>query len=358
MTTTRNGNSSLALLSRLLFPADQPTFSNDLRMNDEAFQELRELASSNHVIVRALGAYREMAISMGDRVRADWATIALNQENARIQTAVPFLAAVQDTLAAEGCDVLVIKTLDHWPDFGSDIDLYTDAEPKHVISVMQRNFNAHLAPRSWGDRLANKWNFMIRGLSEAIEIHMGRLGQTGEQAALAASLVARAKTVNIANFSFRVPCDEDRLMISTMQRMYRHFYFRLCDIVDSAGLVEADCLDYNRLQQHAEASGIWEGVATYLVIVSDYVESYRGRGLNLPAGVRNAARFGGDKIWFAREFLRVPVLGYATGLYTSELKTLALQRQFTNTARLCLLPCLASAAFLGQKITGSDKGIW
>jgi hypothetical protein len=34
------------------------------------------------------------------------------------------------------------------------------------------------------------------------------------------------------------------------------------------------------------------------------------------------------------------------------------QGDLNNSARLVLLPWLATAAFVGQKITGSDKGIW
>ena len=49
---------------------------------------------------------------------------------------------------------------------------------------MRTRFGAQIAERSWGDRLACKWNFIIPGLPEAVEIHMGRLGQTGEQVAL------------------------------------------------------------------------------------------------------------------------------------------------------------------------------
>ena len=50
---------------------------------------------------------------------------------------------------------------------------------------MQRRFDAQIAPQSWGDRLACKWNFIIPGLPDPVEIHMGRLGQTGEQRLLA-----------------------------------------------------------------------------------------------------------------------------------------------------------------------------
>ena len=147
-------------------------------------------------------------------------------------------------------------------------------------------------------------------------------------------------------------------MISALQRMYRHFYFRLCDIVDSAVLVESGAVDYDDLERAATAAGIWEGMATYLVIVSDYVNQYRGSGLDLPRSVRATARFGGDKVCFAREFLRVPILPQSAGLYRTQLTALLRRRELESTVRLGLLPWLATAAAVGQKITGSNKGIW
>jgi hypothetical protein len=223
---------------------------------------------------------------------------------------------------------------------------------------MELRFNAKIASRSWGDRLAGKWNFLIPGLPEAVEIHMGRLGQTGEQITIAAHLMERTRRVMVGNRAFRVPSVSDRLLISTLQRMYRHFYFRLCDIIDSAALVEMGDIDYLDLRSSATNAGIWEGVATYLVIVSDYVSKYRGSGLELPYFVHAAARFGGDEVYYAREFLRVPIMPQSARLYGSQLAGLLRKMELESGARLSLLPWLATAALVGQRITGSDKGIW
>jgi hypothetical protein len=147
-------------------------------------------------------------------------------------------------------------------------------------------------------------------------------------------------------------------MISTLQRMYRHFYFRLCDVIDSAGLVESGIVDFGDLRNAASSADIWEGVATYLVIVSDYVKQYRGTGIVLPQIVRDAARFGGDQVYFAKEFLRVPILPQSAKLYTSQLAGLLRKGEVQSGARLSLLPWLATAALVGMEVTGSDKGIW
>jgi len=359
---------SMLLLSHLLLSVDTTRQVPERRTNlldsqltnisGEDFDELATLASSNHVIVRGMENFRNLVQSFRDEARVVWAADALAAEHARIQNAVPNLHAICAAFEQEGHDITVIKSLDHWPDLGSDLDLYTTAPPDKVLDVMKRRFDACLAPRSWGDRLARKWNFLIPGLPEAVEIHVGRLGQTGEQRVLASSVARRARQIQIDGLTFRVPAISDRLMISALQRMYRHFYFRLCDIVDSAGLVEGGFIDYDDLERSANAAGIWEGMATYLVIVSDYVNQYRGAGLDLPQFVRAAARFGGGKVYFAREFLRVPILPQSAALYGRQLSGLLRRRELESTVRLGLLPWLATAAAVGQKITGSDKGIW
>lgn len=347
---------SMDLLSHLLL--GHPHAAPGVHMNREEFDGFINLAGLNHVIIRALETFVQTADAQKNHAHVEWAQSALVNERARIKTAIQYLREICTALEGAGHDVAVIKSLDHWPDLGSDLDLYTNAAPREVAQLMKRSFHAEIAPRSWGDRLANKWNFLIPGLSEAVEIHMGRLGQTGEQVGMASRLIERTRVISIDQYRFRVPSASDRIMISTLQRMYRHFYFRLCDIVDSAALAESGAIDYIDLRDSASEAGIWEGVATYLVIVSDYVKTYRGSGLDLPRFVREDARFGGAEIYFSKDFLRVPIMPQSAKLYGTQLAGLMRRWELHSGARLSLLPWLATAAVVGQKITGSDKGIW
>lgn len=350
---------AITVLSHLLLsPHDSETSRLAQEISREKVEDLLGLANTNHVIVRGLEVFLTIAHRAREEARAGWAATALAAERYRIEKAISFLHAVCAAFEDEGHDATVIKSLDHWPDLGSDLDLYSNAKPEDICTLMQRRFDAKIASRSWGDRLARKWNFLIPGLPEAVEIHMGRLGQTGEQVSIASWLPARARLAMIGSHTFRVPGASDRLMISVLQRMYRHFYFRLCDIVDTAKLSASGAINYDDLQSSAMAAGIWEGVATYLVIVSDYLNRYRGSGLDLPQFVRASARFGGNDVYFARGFLRVPIMPQSARLYGSQLTGLLRKLELHNSARLGLLPWLATAAVVGQKITGSDKGVW
>jgi len=318
--------------------------------------QLRDLAMSHHVIVRAFSRLREV-ITSHETGRAEWIEPAIATEKARINHALSFLTPICQALEEAG-DVIVIKSLDHWPDLGSDLDLYTNASQSDIATIMRDRFHARLAQPSWGDRLANKCNFIVPELPELVEVHIGRLGQTGEQVALAHSVIKRSRTAQFGSHVFRIPSAEDRIVISTLQRMYRHFYLRLCDIVDMAHLLDSTVIDYAYLRRLTEPAGLWNGLCSYLVIVDEYVEPYRGDRLRLPSQVRDAARLGADNISFQKNFLRIPLFPQAASLYASEWRTLLLQGDFHNTLRLTMLPGLAVAAVLASKATGSDKGIW
>jgi hypothetical protein len=371
---TKNSTESLTLLSQLLLGVDgcassdqsvgqapPPDWTAEIARTvalygRQDFGELWMLANSHHVIMRAFPGLHGAMVTAG-KEEAQWCENAVVKEKARIEHALSFLSPICQALEKAG-NVVVIKSLDHWPDLGNDLDLYTNANGADIVAIMRERFKARLEERSWGDRLANKWNFAVPGLPELVEVHVSRLGQTGEQVAITDSLVKRSRQAQFGLHILRVPAPEDRLIISTLQRMYRHFYLRLCDIVDTARLVDSGAVDYVYLKSLARSAGLWDGLATYLVTVSGYVKSYCGSDLLLPPLVTTAARFGNELVYFRREFLRIPIFPQAAKLYASEWKRLLLNGELQSALRLSLLPGLAAAAALEFKLTGTDKGIW
>jgi len=374
MEHVRDSTRNLQLLSQLLLGSKAPTQAEshanavgtcsnntgDLISNltPHDLEALAALAMTNHVIMRSFGPLQRLLEAAGNVEAAEWTATTMRQETERIDHALNFLQQICTALENGGCAITVIKSLDHWPDLGSDLDLYTDADAAKVVEIMSTHFNAKLADRSWGDRLANKWNFIVPGLPELVEVHAGRLGQTGEQTAITRSLAAHTCRAHVQGHVFRVPAPEDRIVISTLQRMYRHFYIRLCDIVDNARLLDLRLVDFSYLHSLGSAAGLWEGIATYLTIISEYVQAYRGSCVPLVPLVTESAKFGTNQVRFRRDFLRVSIMPHSLNLYAAELMTLLRKGELRNSFRLSLLPGLATAAALEQKITGSDKGIW
>jgi hypothetical protein len=365
-----NGASYISLLSNLVvqgYDGESADPQEDLRrvdddfekvanFNEEQFGEFLKLADMHHVSMRGLRIVQNLAVRKNkNRLRA-WCDAALDAETSRISKAVEWLHAIVGALEANGCSVCVIKSLDHWPDLGSDLDLYTGGTPEQVVRIMQERVKAHVEPRSWGDRLAGKWNFQVPGLDELVEIHIRYLGQTGEHKLMADRVLERKVFKSVNGREFPVPAPEERILISTLQRMYRHFYFRLCDIVDVAALVGSGAVDFAELRRGAEVGGIWPGVASFLVIVANYVTEYGGV-LLLPDEVISAARSPYLQVQFRGNFLRVPMKP-AAGLYGSQLLSAGKHGDLRAMSRLPLLPPLAVSALVAYRLTGSDKGVW
>lgn len=321
-------------------------------------EEFLALADAHHVVLRSLDPLKLQATANGDLNELEWINKSMVAEKARVENALLYLQAVCTELEAAGCQTTVMKSLDHYPDLGNDLDLYSTASETEVANVFESKFHATVEPRSWGDRMAQKWNFTINGLKEAVEVHVQRLGQMGEHTTLARRFVTRRVTKNINGRNFFVPAPEERLIVATLQRMYRHFYFRVCDLVNSAQLVDSGEVDFVELQKVTERAGIWPGVATYLVIVSDYMKKYRGHGLALPHAVTASAVCCGDCVQVKNRFLRVPIMPQGMALFGAQVAKAAFNGDVGATWRLGLLPYLASAAAVSYKITGSDKGIW
>ena len=325
------------------------------RLDADAGKEFLALADAHHVLVRALA---NVACHTADPELGRWATVAIADEHERIRHALAALSTICAELEAAGCPVTVMKSLDHWPDLGNDLDLFTTADEQRVVTVMTEKFGAQIESRSWGDRLANKWSFRVPELPEAVEVHAGRLGQTGEHTELAQRFISRRVPREVGGYTFLVPELEERVIEATLQRMYRHFYFRVCDILDTVALIDAQALDYGELRRASEQAGIWPGVATFLTIVSDWSQRHRREPLDLPEPVMAASRCRGSAVYIGGKFFRIPVLPCGAKLYAEQVTHTAWRGDIPATLRLSLLPPLASAAAVAFRLTGSDKGVW
>lgn len=362
---------SMKVLSRLMVrahcesdkgtvPEDFEHLSEDVsyvdRLDAAALDDFLRLADSHHVLVRVMTILQSAASALKLERLGVLCDGYLVRDQARIKNSIQVLHAVCRKLEASGCRATVIKSLDHWPDLGSDLDLYTTAPHPDLDDVLRREFDAHAVERSWGDRLANKWNYRVPGLPELIEVHVQFLGQTGEHAEMARRVVERRVRKEIDGLEFHVPAPEERVIISTLQRVYRHFYYRLCDMIDFATLMQKETVDFAELRRAADVAGIWSGVATFLFLIRRYLATYGG-DLSLPPEVLEAAHSRGTGVQFSAGFLRVSKVTGAE-LFASQLLQAGKHGDVRALIRLPLLPPLAISAAVAHGITGNDKGIW
>jgi hypothetical protein len=328
------------------------------RLKNPAFQDFLDQAQTQRVLRRTLEVLDANLTLAKSGSIVEQIGVALVRERERAATSVTFLHAIVDRFEQLGHPVMVMKTLDHWPDTGSDLDLLVSAPEAAVCHIFEGNFSAQRQPRSWGDRLASKFNFRVPGLLELVEVHVGCLGQTGEQKNLADCLLTRRVYEDFGEHSFPVPMPEDRVVVATLQRMYRHFYIRLTDIVNIFGLLVRDRIDFDQLKSIAELGAIWPGVATLLLIVQQHGFSCGGPPVELPESVRTTAQFGARETYLGRKFVRVPIVPQAAKLFLRQLAGNRRMHDYRAMMRLSLLPVLATAAFVSFRLTGDDKGVW
>jgi len=327
-------------------------------LNEMGLCDFLDQAKAQRVLRRTLEVLNEnLSRSKADHI-AERVGFGLSQERKRAETAIAFLRAIVEQFEQRGHPILVMKTLDHWPDTGSDLDLLVTAPEQTVCRIFESEFSAQRQSQSWGDRLANKLNFRIPGLWELVEVHVGCLGQTGEQKALANRLLTRRVYETFGGHSFPVPIPEDRIVIATLQRMYRHFYIRLTDIVNIVGLLTHDRVDFDHLKAIAEVGAIWPGVATLLVIARQHGLRYGSRSVELPEMVKSAAQFNARHTYLGRSFVRVPIVPEGVNLFLRQFVGNGRKHDFHALMRLSLLPILATAAFVSFRLTGDDKGVW
>lgn len=358
----------LALGTLLLAPPSrgQPEgswFARELEyicnLDPEQFHGLLQRAEIQRVLRRTLEVLQaNLPVTPQENPIAAVIESALAAEQERLKRALSSLNEIVSSFERHGHFITIMKTLDHWPDTGSDLDLLVAAQDYEVCQIFQKDFQAAQLPQSWGDRLAHKFNFRIPGLGELVEVHVNCLGQTGEHTALAAGVLSRRVRVTYDKYSLPVPVPEDRIAIATLQRMYRHYYIRLTDIVNIFGLMTGRCLDYDRLQTTAEDASIWEGVATLLSIVQQYGVQYGGSPVPLPQRVQGSAQFSAKETYLGQSFVRVPILPQAANLFLRQFAGNGMKHNIKAMMRLSLLPMLATAAFVSFRLTGNDKGVW
>src|SRR5580704_1966074 len=349
----------IELLSQLALAGDgRAAVEHFAGATESARAAFVKLAHGHHVVIRALRPLQSAASAAGSSELADWATRSLVAEEVRIANALEYLDAICGELESAGCKTTIMKSLDHWPDIGNDLDLYTEAELEATQRVLKQKFQATVQTRTWGDRLAQKCGYRVPGLRATVEIHHGRLGQTGEHRILARRFVTRRVPVQLAGYTFWMPAAEERVIAATLQRMYRHLYMRVCDVANTSALGEADQIDYAELKSAAQQGGIWPGVITYLKIVADYSERYRGQKLAVPDFVANEAVLDGKSLFVRGSWLRVPVFPGVASLYGRQMGSMIWRGDVPGVFRLGLLPPLASVATLAYKLTGSPRGIW
>src|SRR5215471_17458440 len=135
MTDHSGTDDHIDILSKLLFSSEFP--QSLFSANAESLEQLLALANSHHVILRTFPEINQR-FEEHNNPNAPFVRNAIQDEKARISHALASLETICDALIAAGYPVTVIKSLEHYPDLGSDLDLFSNAAPAQILRIMRQ----------------------------------------------------------------------------------------------------------------------------------------------------------------------------------------------------------------------------
>lgn len=310
----------------------------------EEWERVVKLARDNVVTVRLGSKLLEAGVEpMGVDLAAP-----LLEERKRQERMTDLLIRIAQALKAEGLESCLIKTPDHRPDMGHDLDFLVPFGAADRVDALCRALGGERKGQSVCDRLAGKTSYAFDG--GTAEWHVGLLGQVGEDRWWPRQILLTPQKWGDVNPAIAIPAPEHRFLLQVQQRLYRHFFLRLGDVINSISLIKSGTLDWEGLRRAATRIGIWRGCLTYLGYLKSIHEVVLGRPLEVELPSGEAPGDGRDELGYRRSFIRFPRFRVVTRLYREKASALLGYRQWENLGRISLLPLLAAGELFAMKV--------
>ncbi|MCP4459484.1 MAG: hypothetical protein GY816_15905, partial [Cytophagales bacterium] len=237
-----NNKEWIKVLTLLLLDSAKEHHLEYIRKNVHSNTEsLTHLFRRNVIGLRALAKIQEQGIDIGDANRK-WKA----QEEQRVCQGMSVIKEVFEFLEDTDIKCVVIKTLDQQPDQGDDIDLLLDGDISTFEYHLVHKLGAKKKPPTLSDRFAQKTNFTLpNGID--LELHLQKLGQIGEHTLLPRQIIQQKVTIELDGQKVNIPTPEAQYLLLIWQRVYRHFDFRVADIVNMNKLFQQFDPDLRRL---------------------------------------------------------------------------------------------------------------
>ena len=299
---------------------------------------LLNLLKKNIITIRALTTLK--GIEPNPSISAMFDRI-LDKENARTSRMLQLIGKISQVFEEEGIDFLVIKTLDHYPDMGNDVDIFVLDGYKGVDAVIKNGFGASVLEASVGDKLAGKRNYKVNGYPFALEVHYNRLGQVGEHKAYPKILMRNRQTAAIDGIKTFIPSPEDQLILRVIQRIYRHFNIRISDVFNTINALNHNDLNWNYLLDITKQIGIFEGLCLYMSYMNQIYRKFFEYDMLSPDLGRVLIKNGLEDLGFKNLHYRFPLFSIPSKVYLKKFFSDFKDFDWEGVGRLSLLLPLA-----------------
>ena len=316
-----------------------------------ATEQVYLLCRRNNVVIRVAEA---LSRSKDAALASQWSEI-FQKEKGRAEGSVALIKEISRYLEAQKIPFVVIKTLDSFPDFGNDVDIFVSGDFRKVRERITKIYNPQKKQRKVSDILCGKLSVKINEFP-LLELHCRKMGQVGEQVALALSLTKNRRLFEgEGGIRAYIPSKEEQIIIITIHRLYRHLSFKVSDIVNAIALLKEPDFNWERLFKLSEDCGMSKGIAYLLGMLENIHIAYFDKGL-IPERHKGLID-SGSRLSFRHWFFRIPLFRVPPKLYAAEAFYFLKRGRIGSVARLSLIPVLSLMAYASIKIF-KDDWVW
>lgn len=284
---------------------------------------------------------------------------AVRRERRRNAKIFRVVRGVSRACERRGFEFIFAKTFQHYPDAGSDVDLFVASRSTGSDALILEGLLAAPKRRGWRGRLSGAASYRIAGCDAVFEIHHGRLGLLGEHGWYVARLIENGGRARVGGAEFLLPSAEDLLVLQGMQRVCGHGHVRLCDVVSTVKLLRREEMDWPYVFETSRQLGTLHGLRSYLAYVDQIQREALGVGVAAPPqawGGRGARPERFARVQFKDDFYKFPRLRVGAAIYAGKVRAAVRAGDWGGAGRLCLVPLVAASSALSKVSKASPPG--
>lgn len=315
-----------------------------------SFKEVYRLAKYNNVFMRLTDALKET----GQEAFLKGEASVLSEEKIRCSRSLDLIRTVSADFETDNIPYCFIKSLDNYPDFGNDVDIFFGATLEFVREYILKKYKGIPQKRKVSEFLCAKQSFKSPHWP-LLEIHCRKAGQVGEHDVLAERLVAHRVTKSVDGITHYTPSPVDTLLYIIIHRLYRHLYFKAADLINAYVLLKNSSVNEEEFLDIAGQLGITEGVRHMLGILQGICKDLFAADL-LTDRMRDIADPKAE-LYFKKNFFRIPLFTIPPRLFATEFFSYIKKGRWNSVSRLLAVPVLSIIAYTTIKLF-NDDWVW
>ncbi len=331
------------LMPTLAYLVGRDSFEMDLPVWNFGLGKISQVLWENRIVLRGLQVLKDRAPieflpGLEEKISEQWE---------RTKKILKYLELLMEKLDFE---FVFIKTPDNYPDFGHDVDVLTKISGKEVRRLLGPPGFRELS-QTLAERIADKVNFVYEDYCN-LEVHCGRLGELGEHVKLVHYILEGKRKETVGGVEVWVPSWEARVLLITLQRLYRHFNLRGCDVYNVITWYREGKFSVDTLFGIADSFGLLPGVKGLLRFVNEVNATITGELLFDDPSLAPL-----DELYCDRGLIRFDRKRYLPRMYWDKWKWDVSHGEWAALTRELLVIPLSLLAVFYLKVLGKE-GIW